>query len=328
MEPAESGARRPTYERIAEILRAALEAERVPQGTVLSEVPLARLFGAGRSPVRQALGRLEADGLVRRFDGRGFLVGQETPSRVEVTPAMLGLCADTIGLVHARPADALYYGVERELILRSLRGPSRVNELALSRHLQIGRSVAHDILLRAQAAGILEKGDNSRWVIRELGAERIEQFYELRMLLEPAAIAQAAGRIPDATLAEIEERHRTAAAAWTSTEAATLDQLETDLHVTCLGYAANPEITEALRRSRTVLLSGKHVQRAIGPTATVDRFVDEHLSVIECLRRGEGAPAAIEMTRHLVLARDKALDRLRAFQAMPGADVRASYIEG
>ncbi|KQQ91319.1 GntR family transcriptional regulator [Aureimonas sp. Leaf324] len=328
MKPGETGARRPTYERIAEILRAALEADRVPPGTVLSEVPLARLFGAGRSPVRQALGRLEADGLVSRFDGRGFLVGHETPSRAEVTPAMLGLCAGTLDLVHARPADALYYGVERELILRSLRGAARVNELALSRHLRMGRTVAHDILVRAQASGILEKGENSRWVIRALGAERIEQFYELRLILEPVAIAQAAGRIPDAMLAEVEARHRDAANAWTASEAAVLDQLETDLHVTCLGFAANTEITEALRRSRTVLLSGKHVQRALGPAATVDRFVDEHLSVIECLRRGDGAAAAIEMRRHLVLARDKALDRLRAYQTMPEAAGQASYFEG
>jgi DNA-binding GntR family transcriptional regulator len=326
MPQGEGSARRPTYERIAGVLRSAMDAGRLPPGLVLSEVPLSRLFGAGRSPVRQALARLEADGLVRRFDGRGLVVGNAAPNRAAVTPAMLNLSAIALGSIHERTADALYYGVERELILHSLRGAFRVNELALSRHLDIGRSVARDILLRAQAVGLLEKGDNSRWTIVPLGHERVDQFYELRLLLEPVALAQAAPRIPSDLLATVNARHCEASGKWPDLDAATLDRLEEDLHIACLGFATNPEIGEALRRSRTVMLSGKHVQRALGATAAVDRFMDEHVEVIEALRRGEVHAATQSLARHLASSRTKALDRLAAFQRLPPPEP-APYID-
>ncbi|WP_425359282.1 GntR family transcriptional regulator [Aureimonas flava] len=322
----EAGDRRPTYERIAALLRGAVDAGRLPPGLVLSEVPLARLFGASRSPIRQALAQLEADGLVRRFDGRGLVVGDCAPNRAAVTPAMLGLSAGALGSIHERTADALYYRVERELILHSLRGAFRVSELALSRHLDVGRSVARDVLVRAQGAGLIDKGDNSRWTVVPLGPERIDQFYELRILLEPVALGQAAPRIPPDLLAAVAAGHREAGAAWPDLDAATLDRLETDLHVHCLDFATNPEIGEALRRSRMVMLSGKHVQRALGATAALDRFMDEHLEVIEALRLGRTAAAQDGLARHLASSRAKALERLAAFRRLPQPEP-APYID-
>ncbi|WP_279479857.1 GntR family transcriptional regulator [Aureimonas sp. SK2] len=233
---------------------------------------------------------------------------------------MLGLSAGALGSLHERAADALYYGVERELILHSLRGAFRVNELALSRHLDIGRSVARDILLRAQGAGLLDKGDNSRWAIVQLGPDRIDHLYEVRLLLEPVALRQAADRLPPDLLAAIAARHREAGANWPELDAGTLDQLEEDLHVACLGFAPNPEIAEALRRSRTVMLSGKHVQRALGAKARVDRFMDEHLEVIDALRAGRGEAAAERLTAHLASSRGKALERLSAFRQLPAPE--------
>ncbi len=323
----EAGDRRPTYERIAELLREALDAGRLPPGLVLSEVPLARLFGASRSPVKQALAQLEAEGLLRRFDGRGLIAGDAAPHRAEVTSDMLGLSTDALGSIHERAAEALYYGVERELILHSLLGAFRVNELALSRHLDIGRSVARDILVRAQAAGLLDKGDNSRWAIVHLGSDRIDQFYELRLLLEPVALRQASPHIPRPHLEGIEARHRAAAARWPDLDAATLDRLEEDLHVACLAYATNPEISAALRRSRMVMLSGKHVQRALGASAQVDRFMDEHLAVIEPLREGRADAAAERLARHLSSSREKAQERLASFRRLPRPEP-VPYIDG
>ena len=64
-----------TYEQIAEILRATLHAGMLADGTVLLEGQLAEIFGASRTPVRQALELLRSEGLLNLFEGRGLIVG-------------------------------------------------------------------------------------------------------------------------------------------------------------------------------------------------------------------------------------------------------------
>ena len=77
--------RTPAYASITERLRRGLESGALPEGTVLLEGPLAAIFGSSRSPVKQALARLEEEGLLSRFDGRGLLVGAASEPKRFVT---------------------------------------------------------------------------------------------------------------------------------------------------------------------------------------------------------------------------------------------------
>lgn len=65
-------------------------------GTALVELPLAQRYGISRTPVREALRRLEHDGLVERHD-RGLRVRATSPERVleiyEVRIALEGIAA-------------------------------------------------------------------------------------------------------------------------------------------------------------------------------------------------------------------------------------------
>lgn len=79
--PATREARRPlpgpvrtTADLVHEALRADLLEGRLAAGTPLREADLARELNVSRTPVREALHRLEADGLVRSPSGRGVVV--------------------------------------------------------------------------------------------------------------------------------------------------------------------------------------------------------------------------------------------------------------
>ena len=45
-------------------------------GTILMEGSLAALFGSSRTPVKQALDALSDRGVIRRHNGRGFIVDE------------------------------------------------------------------------------------------------------------------------------------------------------------------------------------------------------------------------------------------------------------
>jgi len=319
--------KRPAYELVAATLRNAIVTDLLPSGTVLTEGVLAALFGASRSPIKQAFAALEAERLLSRFEGRGMLVGDQTgpPQRIRVTADMLGIGPDPAGAVRDDAWETLYYTLERDIILTSIFGRFRINEVALARHYRVGRTVARNLLLRAQALGIIAKSDSSHWYTVEMSEVRFRDLYELRILLEPALVGQTATRIPPDELAAMAGRLTAAAADFTRLSVAGLDALEHDVHVRCLAYGGNAEMVEALKRTHCTLVVGKHIQAALIKTPQIDPFMDEHLAIVEALRAGDGRGAQRALREHLKGSQIKAAERLTAFRAQRQID-RPPYI--
>lgn len=305
------------YEAIAETLRKAVLGSRLPEGTVLLEGPIAALFDSSRSPVKQALATLEAEGLVRRFDGRGVLAGSKgEPLRLKITPQMLALEAEPAAMPKTFAWQNFYYDFENTVILRAVFGSFRINELALARHYNVGRTVAGDILNHAAKNGIVVRDEKSRWWISPLDEARFHNLYEMRLLLEPAALKTAMTRIPPAVLEEMRERLTDVTSHFPQIEPAELDGLEEDLHVEALQYSANGEILEALKRTRSVLVAGKHIQRAIRGTSPIDPFMDEHLEIMDAIAANDFTRAEASLTSHLRASSDKARERLLTFRGI------------
>ncbi|ALN74278.1 GntR family transcriptional regulator [Aureimonas sp. AU20] len=304
------GARRPAYRRIVEALRGQLLSGDLPEGAVLLEGPLAALFGSSRQPVRQALAELEAEGLVRRFEGRGVLAGRAGgPCRIELTGEQVGAHA-----LEPKADDDLYYRVERELLERALFGRFRVSELALARHHAIGRPSARELLLRARAAGLAEKRDAHWWTV-PLDERRLADLYDLRFLLEPAALRLAAPALPAPVLGAARDRLSRAERRFPRLSTRELDTLEEDVHVTLLRFCPNGEFVEALARARASFVCGKHLQHMLCGPDTVDPFLSEHAAILEALGRGEGDVAAEALAGHLRASRDKGCERLGRHRA-------------
>lgn len=85
------------------LLRAIVEA-RLGAGTLLSQNKLAARMGVSRTPVREALMRLERDGLVQRLPESGFAVATITPEEVHEACDLLDVL-DTY--VYRRAAENL-----------------------------------------------------------------------------------------------------------------------------------------------------------------------------------------------------------------------------
>jgi DNA-binding GntR family transcriptional regulator len=306
----------PAYQLIADALRQSIRHRRLRRGLLLQEGALASLFGSSRSPVKAALRQLISERLVSRCESRGVLVGGSaaSPDRTPLTRAMLGLEDNGYALPRVHAWQRLYGTIERELIYRSVFGRFRVNELELARHYGVGRTVAHDTLLRLQASGIVDKEGKAHWYVVPLDSRRLEELYQLRLLIEPVLVGEAAGRIPAETLARMRGRLCAVMQQHPPARLDELDGLEHDLHVRCLEYGGNKEMLEALRRTRCVLISGKHILGKQIPYPPVDPFLGEHLAVIEALLSQEPRRARLAMRVHLESAHAKVEARLQAFR--------------
>ena len=306
----------PVYRQIAAILQDSINAGRLTPGTILMEGSLAALFGSSRTPVKQALSDLSEQGVIRRFDGRGFIVGSgKAARRVPLTPQQLGLDESNPELPRTWAWQRIYDSVERELIFHSALGRFRVNEVELARYYKVGRTVAHDVLVQAQSSGLLAKDERLRWYVVPLDEKRVCDLYDLRELLEPQAIAASIGHVPADLLAEMAERLEAALAAYPKVSAAEMDALEHGLHVTCVGYCGNREIMEALKRTRCLHFTQKHMLGAQVSYPVAEPFMTEHLDVIRAMIENRPDDVAAAMRTHLRTARTKVIDRLAAFRS-------------
>jgi len=288
----------PLYGMVTELLRRAIADGSIVEGAVLLEGPIAQLLSCTRTPVRQALQALEEEGLVSRFDGRGFLAGAPgtEPRRVSLDAAMLGVDG------HAEPVrktlgwESIYDEVERDVVHLSIFDRYRVNELELARHFGVGRLVARDVLLRLERLGLLEKDERLRWMVKPLDATRLNHLYELRWLLEPVALRGGAAALPAAELQRMIDGLQRATSAYPRISRTELDALEHDLHVGVLTRCANSDLLQSLERTRCILTLSKHVLGDSAPMPEHDPFISEHMHILEALRATD-VPRAEDLLR-------------------------------
>jgi DNA-binding GntR family transcriptional regulator len=105
--PAVSLAPRPLYEEVAELLRQRIFQRALEPGSWIDELKIAEEFGISRTPLREALKVLAAEGLVTMKVRRGAYVTEVSQQDLSDVYHLLSLLeSDAAGLVATRATDA------------------------------------------------------------------------------------------------------------------------------------------------------------------------------------------------------------------------------
>ncbi|MGV1867325.1 MULTISPECIES: GntR family transcriptional regulator [unclassified Rhizobium] len=309
LEPVNAMRKRCLYEELYNQLKDDILGGRVSTGTVLLEGPLAELLGSSRAPVRQALRLLAADGLINRFEGRGFVVGPAGTKikRVNISES-LGHLVDA----QDRPLfawQALYEDVERIVVHRSFFGRFRINELELARCYGVGRTVARDVLLKLETLGITEKDDSFRWSIVPLDSRRITDLYEVREQVEPLALARAMDAVPDDHIDRMLRRLSQTLETYPNVSSAIMYDLELDLHVRSIQPCPNKELLSILQRTHCILTLSKHVLGIQMEMPEYEPFLAEHITVFRMMRRRDKDGLMLAMRSHIHGSKSKVVER-------------------
>lgn len=286
----------PIQERAYVLLKSMIEKRRIQPGQKLLAVQVARAFGISRSPAQHALRALESDKLVQRADGQGYIVaGRRLGSAVDVANL------DQFALEAAPQWERIYNDVEQELCTNILFRSVRITEEKLAESYAVSRTVARDVLGRMHSVGLITKDRAGRWVAPPMTADRIRDLYQLRWLIEPAALVQSISKVPAETVLKARDSLRQTLANIESASSAQLDSLEKDLHLTLLDSCDNRELLRALKPTRLLLVSNRYVfDLYIGiPRTEIEDALGSHLKVIESALRGRHKDAARELELHL-----------------------------
>jgi DNA-binding GntR family transcriptional regulator len=286
----------PLYELIYATLRQHIEGGHFPAGLVLGEAIVARAFQASRVPAAAALRRLREDGLIRDFEGRGFIVpdGGE-PVRLELVDAGLRLPGRrTNARMAPNRRESIYPEVEHTVAACLAFGRFLLNESALAEHFGVSRTVAHEVLSRLDRTGLISQDTNRRWYAGPLTPELLREHYEMRWLLEPIALGQV---FDDLTPDELRTRlRRLERAEGRRLRPQELEGLERDLHVDIVLRCRNGQLRETIRRSQLPILATHSTFERHQHTLELETMVAEHMDILRRILEGnrQGAMKALE----------------------------------
>lgn len=307
----------PRYAAIESKIMEAIEKELLPAGVVVTEDPIARLFGTSRTPVRMAFNKLEDLGLLERFEGRGFIVsGADEPKRIVVTHQMLGLDKELVQLPQPMAAQRIARAFEGSIAQALPFGLYRVNEQAAADHFDVSRTIIRELLSRFQDRGLLRKDLRSHWVVGPLTAQDVAHYFAVRAKLEPLALLESAPLLSQDHISQMQVRVHAAMKTSEDITLSDLNRLETDLHVTLLSKSPNPHLRRMIHQSQIALSVNQVFAETVG-TKPFSLALMEHCVVLEFLIRGSWNAAANALEEHLNLSAERTRKRLMAFSVFP-----------
>lgn len=297
------------HERAFDILAAQIASGALAPGERLLESRIAERFGISRAPARQALARLERVGLVRRSDGHGFRVAP----LAGLAPAVPAVDAGEEAPIQLAPESTwqrIYADVEQEVVSRTALGAFRVVENHLAAYYGVSRTVAREVLSRLNQRGVVRKDARLHWYAPALTPAYVAELFEMRAILEPAALRLAFPRLAPGQVATLLANLRDAATHPDAVDGARLGALENELHVGLLGRCGNATLMEALATCQTLLVALTFLYvRAPQPHGR-EPFIAEHLDVAERLAAADVEGAADALRDHLRGSFGRAVERL------------------
>lgn len=259
--------------------------EAVKPGARLTEQNLAESFGVSRTPVRQAIELLAAQGVVERIPYRGvYLRRRPRPRRSAAEETNL--------------EDRLYFRVADDYLNGTI-GP-RVIERSLMQRYGLSRVKLMRVFARMVREGWLEKSPGHGWTFLPIlrSPETYAQSYRFRALIEPAALLEPGYRLDQAVIDRLRTEQRLLLdGGWRSFSRSETHRIGSEFHETIVAGSNNPFFIESLRRvnaMRRLLEYRIHRNRD-----WLIKVCEEHLQLLELLESGDLASASSFLRKHL-----------------------------
>jgi DNA-binding GntR family transcriptional regulator len=316
-------AQEPRYELITRVLRSNIQLGTLPEGLVLLEGPIAAVMQTSRVPVQAALRHLMAEGLVHRFDGRGYLVG---PDGKDIAPVRRDIGEFTLDIPDAVD-DALqtrgtwrhvYEEVEEQVASCQIFGEFRIVETELSDYLGVSRTVARDVLARLQERGLIRKSASSHWIAGPLTARTVREKFELRSIIEPAALRMSAPYIRYAEVEHLLEMID-------SGGIVASESLSDALLEFCIAQAPNTTLVEMIRGNRLLLSSVNRALTSLG-LPNDEATIEQYRTLFDLIARHPIDSAAEYLRDHVEIMARRNLARMKIVAVISEAGAFAPYL--
>lgn len=195
-----------------------------------------------------------------------------------------------------RLADAVYRQVKSDIFEFRLLPGTGISENEIAASARVSRTPVREALLRLEREGFVELSPKSGWSVKPLDFEHFEHLYDVRVILELAALAKLCASAPGDALEELKNVWLVPAKQRRS-DRVEVAQLDEAFHATLVRAAGNPElarlhgdITERIRIIRR--LDFTQPER-------IERTYQEHAAILRAVLARKLEQASMLLRSHI-----------------------------
>ena len=193
-------------------------------------------------------------------------------------------------------AEQVYQGIKNEISDFCLLPGDRFTEPRLAERYRVSRTPVRDALYRLKREGYVDVAFRSGWTICPFDFARFDDFYDLRIILESAAVDRLCQRGVGTALDELK-------AIWLvdpndrEVEPRRIADIDEDFHCRLVAAAGNAELARVhvhvTERIRTVRRLDFVRPKRVAAT------YEEHAEILRLVLRGQAAEAIILLRAHI-----------------------------
>lgn len=198
--------------------------------------------------------------------------------------------------------------IERMIGSGELNAGSRINESALATKLGMSRGPVREACRVLQQLGLLRSALNRGFFVREIGTKEAIDIYDVRAGLFATAGRLAAAIISSRQLAALDDLVVRMDEAIDSLDIGTFYLLNNEIHRHFIACSDNSKLIELFPALEAELLLFR--RRGLVLPGSMRASNDEHRSIVDALRQGDGATASRLMERHILAGKARFLRTL------------------
>lgn len=256
-------------------------------GHHLTEDSLLPVLGTSRSPIRAAMAWLETSGVLEKRPNRGFFLRALPPA--DLAPETVETEADK---------EKVYTAIAMDRLSQAL--PDQVSENELIRRYDVSRAQLRHVLARIAAEGWIERKPGRGWAFQPLidTLDAYQENYRFRQMIEPVAMRSPEFRVDADRIEALKDQQlHVRDVGYRMMSQIELYEINARFHEALAMMSNNRFFVQTLQRLnqlRRLIEYGRPLDRQ-----RVRRVCDEHIGILNALRRGEIGRAAELLEAHL-----------------------------
>ena len=197
----------------------------------------------------------------------------------------------------AKLAEQVYAELKTRMHDFRLVPGDRFSEAEIGARLGVSRTPVREALFRLRNEGLLDVESKSGWFVRPIDFSKLEQLYDLRVLLEVASVVRLCTRPEQSPQLDVLKAVWLVPAAERLTDGSQVGALDEQFHATLVRAAGNDEIT----RVHWDVTERIRIIRRLDFTRAdrIDATYSEHAKLLRCVIQRKADQAQLLLKSHI-----------------------------